>query len=175
LWLLLIGVATAEARFEPSQEFQVKAVFLYNFAQFVEWPADAFDSPSVPLVIGVLGADPFGGFLEDTVRGERVNGHPLVVQRYSSPSEIQKCHILFVSGSEGPRADEIMNALNHRPILTVCDWEKLARRGAMIRFVMQHSRVRLQINLEAVKQAGLTISSKLLRSAEMVSVSNSPR
>ena len=151
-----------------SREFQVKAVFLYNFAQFVEWPPSAFASPTSPLVIGVLGLDPFGSYLDEAVRGEKINGHPLVVRRYRWVSEIGTCHILFVSGSEGPRAEQVAESLRGRSILTVCDWEGFARRGGMIRFVMEHNHVRLRINLEAARAAGLTISSKLLRSAELV-------
>lgn len=151
-----------------SREFQVKAVFLFNFAQFVEWPAGAFESPTSPLVIGVLGLDPFGPYLDEAVSGEKVNGHPLVVQRYRRVSDIGACHILFVSGSEGARAEQVAESLQGRSILTVCDWEGFARHGGMIRFMMERSHVRLRINLDAAKAAGLTISSKLLRSAELV-------
>jgi hypothetical protein len=65
------------AQSSPDQEYQLKAVFLFNFAQFVEWPASAFPSPETPLVIGVLGEDPFGPYLDETVRGEKVNDRPL--------------------------------------------------------------------------------------------------
>lgn len=176
--LLLLGIlpmaGNAGAMDGPiAQEFQIKAVFLYNFAQFVEWPPDALETPESPLIIGVLGLDPFGDFLEETVRGETVNGRRLVVERYRWVSEIDHCHVLFVSGSEGNRVDQIVSALQGRPILTVCDWEGLAQRGAIIRFVMQRNRVRLRINLDSAKAAGLTISSKLLRSAEMVTASRS--
>ncbi|HWA87560.1 MAG TPA: YfiR family protein [Opitutus sp.] len=165
---LTAPVPAEASEFHLSREFQVKAVFLYNFAQFVEWPPSAFDSPTSPLVIGVLGQDPFGNYLDEAVRGEKVNGHPLVVQRFRRVSDIRTCHILFVSGSEGPRAEQVAENLHGRSILTVCDWEGFARRGGIIRFVMEHSHVRLRINLDAAKDAGLTISSKLLRSAELV-------
>jgi hypothetical protein len=151
-----------------SPEFQVKAVFLFNFAQFVEWPAGAFENAQSPLIIGVLGSDPFGRFLDDVVNGERVNGHVLAIRRYRKIEDVEHCHVLFVSGSEGPHVAKIAQALQGRPILTVCDWEGLARHGAIIRFLNEDERVRLQINLAAAKAAGLTISSKLLRSAEIV-------
>lgn len=151
-----------------SAEFRVKAVFLYNFAQFIQWPLSAFDQADSPLIIGVLGADPFGQFLDETVKGETINGRPLVVRRYRQLGDVDRCHVLFVSGSEGARADQIIHALRGRPVLTVCDWEGMARRGAMIQFSTDRDRVRLQVNLEAARAAGLTISSKLLRSAEIV-------
>lgn len=153
----------------PSREFQVKAAFLYNFVQFVEWPPGAFRTPDSPIVIGVLGQDPFGSFLDQLVAGETVNGRRLVVERYRWIGDIDACHLLFVSGSEGKRAAQIAEALKGRSVLTVCDWEELMTHGAMVRFVTERQRVRLRINLDAVRAGGLTISSKLLRSAETVS------
>jgi hypothetical protein len=97
-----------------------------------------------------------------------VNGHPLVVKRYRGIGDVDHCHILFISGSEGARTEQITEILKGKSVLTVCDWEGLARRGAMVRFVMERNRVRLRINLESAKSAGLAISSKLLRSAETV-------
>jgi hypothetical protein len=172
LWLLLASlfcaVSISAEESSASPEFQVKAVFLYNFAQFVEWPPEAFETPESPLVIGILGLDPFGESLDEMVRGEKVNGRPLVVERYRRVGDIQRCHILFISGSEGPRTELIAGAMRGRGVLTVCDWEGLGRRGAMVWFVMERNRVRLRINLQAAKEAGLNISSKLLRSAETV-------
>lgn len=166
--VFFLGARLNASEFAPSREFQVKAVFLYNFAQFVEWPAHTFETPESPLVIGILGLDPFGQMLDEMVKGEKVNGHPLVVKRYRSVGDIDRCHILFVSGSEGSRTDQIIRALDGESVLTVCDWEGFSRRGAMVRFVVERNRVRLRINLEAAKAAGLNISSKLLRSAETV-------
>jgi len=157
------------AESSPPREYQIKAVFLYNFVQFVEWPPAAFPGPNSPFVIGVLGSDPFGDFLDELVRNEKVNGRPLVVERYRSVDEIDNCHVLFVSGSESARAAQIAADLKGRGILTVCDRDEFARRGAIVRFVTERDRVRLRVNLEGAKAAGLTISSKLLRSAEIVS------
>jgi hypothetical protein len=168
LAVLGFSVSLKSAEVGPSREFHVKAAFLYNFAQFVEWPPGAFETPESPLVIGILGLDPFGEILDAMVQGEKVNGHPLVVERFRTIGDVKRCHILFISGSEGPRTEQIAAALQGRSVLSVCDWEGLARRGAMVRFVMERNRVRLRINLESAKAAGLNISSKLLRSAETV-------
>lgn len=171
--LLPVAVATAtvpaNSQLVGAREFQVKAVFLFNFVQFVDWPPEAFESPESPLVIGVLGADPFGSFLDEIVRGEKVNGRPLVVERYRTVADLRPCHLLFVSGSEGREVARIADAVKGHPTLTVCDWDAFSRHGVMIRFVMERNHVRLRINLEAARAAGLTISSKLLRSAEIVS------
>ena len=153
----------------PPKEYQLKAVFLFNFAQFVEWPATALRDPRAPLVICILGEDPFGSYLDETVRGETVNNHPLTVQRYGRVEEITTCHILFVSRSEDGRLGRILPALKGRGILTVGDAERFATRGGMIRFVTEQNRIRLRINLAAAEADSLKISSKLLRPAEIVS------
>jgi hypothetical protein len=163
---LLLGVLPARAA--TPQEYQVKAVFLFNFAQFVEWPATAFAGPNAPLVIGVLGEDPFGSALDDTVRGEIINQRPLVVRRFQRIEEVDHCHILFVSRSESKRLETVVAALRGRTILTVGDTEGFALRGVMIRFITEKNRIRLRINLDAARAAALVISSQLLRPAEIV-------
>jgi hypothetical protein len=160
---VLSGALILPVQSAPAAEYQVKAVFLFNFAQFVEWPASAFPQGQTSLVIGVLGQDPFGSYLDDTVRGERVNNRPLTVRRYRRLEEIQTCHVLFVSRSEVERMDQILASLKYRKILTVADAEGPAGARVMIRFVTQQNKIRLRINPEAARAANLTISSKLLR------------
>ncbi|HVH66640.1 MAG TPA: YfiR family protein [Gemmatimonadales bacterium] len=162
------GGPTPAGQTAPSLEYRVKAVFLFNFAQFVDWPLAAFPDSQTPVVIGVLGDDPFGPLLDETVRGETLAGRPFEVRRYRRADEIKACHILFISQSESDRLEEILAGLKSRPTLTVGDGEGFSLRGGMVRFVTEKNRVRLRINLEAVQAANLTISSKLLRSAEIV-------
>lgn len=157
------------AQATTTPEYQLKAVFLFNFAQFVEWPDSAFPEPGAPLVIGVLGDDPFGAFLDETVRGETVDNHPLEVQRFRRVEDVDRCHILFVSAPREPRLQDVLERLAGRPILTVGDAENFSRRGGMIRFVNERNRIRLLINLEAAQAAKLKLSSKLLRPAQIVS------
>jgi hypothetical protein len=165
---LLVAGRGLAAQAVKASEYQVKAVFLFNFAQFVDWPAEAFPAADTPLVICVLGKDPFGSALDQTVRDERLGGRPFRIERYQSVDEIKICHILFVSQSEGDRPEVILAGLKRRPILTVSDADGFAQRGGMIRFVTDRSRIRLQLNLAATEAAHLTISSKLLRVAEIV-------
>jgi hypothetical protein len=153
----------------PAQEYEIKAVFLYNFAQFVQWPPDAFADKSAPLVIGILGNDPFGSYMDEAVRGETVNGRPFVVRRFGREEEVDGCHILFISRSESGRLDQILDKLKGKSVLTVGDMDDFSHYGGMIRFVTENNKVRLRINVEAAKSAGLKISSKLLRPAEIVS------
>jgi len=166
--LLLLGGLDTSAQTGPSREYQVKAVFLFNFAQFVEWPPAAFAGANSPIVIGVLGENPFGTYLDQTLRGEKVNNRPLEVQRYQRVDEIKTCHILFISPSETERYEQIFARLQGRSILAVGDTEGFAARGGMIRFLTEQNRIRLRVNVGAAKAADLTISSKLLRAAEIV-------
>ena len=171
---ILCGLAAAVSVRAQSgaKEYQVKAVYLYNFAEFVEWPPTAFSGQNAPLIIGVLGDDPFGSVLDETVHGEQANGRDLVVRRYRVVDEIAACHILFVSRSETDRLAPILRALRGRSILTISDAADFARRGGMVRFVTENHRIRLRVNLDAVKAANLTISSKLLRTVELVNGSD---
>jgi len=146
----------------PASEYQIKAAFLFNFAKFVEWPPNVFPDANTPFVIGVLGQDPFGSYLEDTVQGERVNSRPLVVQRYRNTAEIKNCQVLFISDSESERLDQIVDHLKHRRILIVTDVDG-GNGGVIIRFVKEGNRIRFKIDAQAAKAANLTISSKLLR------------
>jgi hypothetical protein len=152
----------------PVSEYQLKAVFLFNFAQFVEWPPAALPRENAPFVIGVLGKDPFGADLDDVVRGETVNRHPLAVARYHNVAEVRDCQILFIAASELAQLEDILAALRGRSILTVTDAEGPMVRGVMIGLLRQDNRIRLRIDLQAAKASNLTISSKLLRPAEIV-------
>ncbi len=154
-----------------SREHQVKAVFLFNFAQFVEWPAAAFTGASSPIVIGILGEDPFGAYLDETVREEKVEHRPIEVQRYRRVEEIKTCHMLFISRSETKHLEQILVSLNDRSLLIVGDGDDFVQRGGMIQLATTQGKIRPIINVKAATAANLTISSKLLRSAELVTAS----
>jgi hypothetical protein len=169
IWgILILALTCLASRAQPSREPQLKAVFLFNFAQFTEWPASAFASTNAPFVIGVLGTDPFGHHLDETVRNESIRNRHVVVQRYRKLEEIKECHILYISQSEALRLNQIIAAFKEKPVLTVSDIPDSAYKGVMIRFLTEQNRIRLRINLKAAKEAGLTLSSKLLRLAEIV-------
>lgn len=164
--------AIAQTAPRVSDEYQVKAAFLFNFAQFVEWPAQAFPTPDSPFVIGILGEDPFGSYLDDLVKGETVGHRPFVIRRCQSVREVNECHILYVSRSESASLEKILGELKHRQILTISDLAAFNRYGGMVRFVTETGKIRLRINLESAKAANLTISSKILRPSTIVSSAN---
>ncbi len=152
----------------PASEYQVKAVFLFNFSQFVSWPSGAFPTAASPIVIGVLGDDPFGGQLDAVVAGERVGGRPLLVRRYRDVSQIGNCQILFIDRSETAKLHDIVSALHGRSILTVSDIDGAAGSGVMIDLVLEGDHIRMRINAAAARASGLVLSSQLLRPAQIV-------
>ena len=164
LMVALPGIAQTPG----ANEFQIEAVFLFNFSQFVVWPPTAFADENDPFVICLLGTDPFGAYLDDTVRDETVNRRRLLVKRYRRAEEVDNCHILFISKSEAGRLSEALVRLQGRSVLSVSDADNFGRRGGMVRFVVERNHVRLRVNVEAAKKAGLTISSKLLRVVDIV-------
>jgi len=168
LLLALAGLpAVQEAHAQqPSRENGVKAVFLYNFTKFVEWPPTAFATPQSPFVIGIIGPDPFGRFLDETVKGEQYEGRPIVVRRFRDIREAGGAHILYINGHGNMK--EILHALRGRSILTVSDEDDFATAGGMIRLFTSMNKIRLQINLKSTREAGLNISSKLLRLADII-------
>jgi hypothetical protein len=166
--LLLVG-SVCSARDGALTEYEVKAAFLYNFTSFVEWPDAAFSNPVSPLVIGVLGDDPFGSTLDDMVRGKEVNGHSIRIQRLTRGSRVDGCQLVFIANSERGNVAEVLAGLADRPILTVADLDSRDCAGTMIVMALgDNGRLKLLINLNAAEQAGLKVSSRLLRLAEII-------
>ena len=165
----LVVAQTLGAADAPT-ESQVQAVFLFNFSRFVEWPPQTFAAPGDPFVIGIVGTDPFGARLDEAVHNEQINGHVLTVRRFRSISELDNdnCQILFIDRSEIARLGQILTALDHHSTLTVSQADGAAQRGVMIQFATENNRIRLRINVDSARAAGLTISSKLLRPAEII-------
>jgi hypothetical protein len=160
---LLLGCGAARAQQSQPSEYQLKAAFLYHFAEFVDWPASAFVAPTSPMIIGILGDNPFGNELEQAVRGKSLNNHPLSVRSIGSvPEATTNCHILFISSSEKKRLPEIFTGLGQASVLTVGEMDRFNESGGMINFVLEGTKIRFQINDAAARRVGLKISSKLM-------------
>lgn len=149
-------------------EYELKAAYIYNFAKFVEWPSDTFSSSSSPIIIGIVGDDPFGRALEDAVAGKTANDRKLEIKRFKNASELRKCHILFVCDSEERRIAAIVKEVAVWNTLTVSDIQSFAERGGIIEFINKNNKVRIEINNDNAKRNGLRISSKLLKLADIV-------
>jgi len=154
---------------QVSREYQLKAVFLLRLAQFTQWPSDAFAGSDSPLVICVLGENPFGDALDAAVRGETAHGHRLAVQRMRGLDQIRACHMLFIFAAGPRQAKEITAALAGRSVLTVADGEALpSAYEAMVRFVTEQNKIKLLVNPKAAAAARLVFDPRLLRAAEIV-------
>jgi len=154
-----------------SSEYLIKAGFIFNFAKFVEWPSSAFAQPDSPIVIGVLGTDPFGTIIDKIVQDKKIGTRGFVVKRLkwgTDLKELKECKILFVGASEKAHMDELVQIVRGLPILTVGETPGFAERGGVIRFVLEDNRVRFEVNVVAAQQAELTISSRLLTLARII-------
>ncbi|MGA2593862.1 MAG: YfiR family protein [Bryobacteraceae bacterium] len=144
-------------------EYEIKSAMLYNFTKFIDWPTSALGVGAAPLVVGVLGDDPFGSWLDTALRNKAVSGHPVVVRRIESPTGMKACHVLFVGASDRQQVAGVLRALGHAPVLTIGNGEQFAKLGGIIGFIWDGHRIRVKINLQAAQQADLGISSQLLR------------
>lgn len=164
---LFLGVFPDAWSAEIAREYHVKALLVYHFTHFVQWPQEALPS-GAPLTIGVLGDDPFGPVM-DVIAREEGGENPIVVKRYDTPEAARDCHILFISSSEKPRLNRVLTELKGRPILTVADCDGFTDAGGMVQFFTNpEGKIRLRVNLPAVRRHGLKMSSRLLRVAEVV-------
>jgi hypothetical protein len=149
-------------------EYQVKAAYLANFVKFVEWPPSAAGAGNEPFQICVLGQDPFGTVLDAALAGQAVDRHPLAPRRVANPREAAGCRVLFIGSSDESQIKTALAALDKVSVLTVGDFPEFLKRGGMIQFVLDGNRVRFEVNLTATKNAGLYLSSELLRVAAAV-------
>ena len=155
----------ASPRAARYSEYLVKAAFLYNFARFTEWPSGTYADPSAPLMVCVLGKDPFGRML-DSLAGKRINGRPVAVSRLVGVEKAWQCQVLFIGESQERQRAGIVGRLAGRPVLTVCNAPKCARFGGMISLKVVSEKIRFVIDVDSAKSAGLKFSSKLLALAE---------
>jgi YfiR/HmsC-like len=151
-----------------SKEYQIKAAFLFNFAQFVDWPSAAFAKTNAPFYIGVLGDDPFGAALDATIQDEAIDNHKIIVERSQNIEDLKNCQMIFVSKSEKGRVVKILSELDSKPILTVSEVEGFAQHGGGINFYLAGTKVRFEINPDAAQSDGLRISAQLLSLGKIV-------
>lgn len=153
--------------------YRVKLAFLYNFAQFVQWPSSAFQDANSPLTICVAGQDPFQGEIEQSLRGRAVDGHPVELKRLRASDDPRTCHMIFVRAGETKLAEKILAKVKGSSTLTVGESKGFADLGGMINLTLNETRLRFEVNLDAATQTQLKISSKLLALAKIVRVEGS--
>ena len=169
VFFILVALLSAAPRSlfaedSASQEYKVKAAFLYNFTLFVEWPEEAFTGNDSPLTVCILGKSPFGDAL-DSLKGKTAKKRKLVIRQINRVEEMGNCHVLFVSTSEKMDLPNILAAVKNQNVLTVSDMDRFAQTGGIINFITLEDKVRFEINLKAAQQARIKISSQLLKLA----------
>lgn len=150
---------------DSPQEYEAKAAYLLNFSRYVSWPAH---EAATPLLVCVLGHDPFGEVLERALQGRSSNGRPLLARRLQQLEQSQGCQLLYIGQSEDRRLPDWLPQLQDRPVLTVGESPRFIRDGGIINLLLVRNTVRFEINLDAASRAGLKISSRMLGVAENV-------
>ncbi len=166
--LLFVAMGANRSSAEIPKEYEIKAAFLYNFAKFIEWPPQRFATETDPVVIGVLGKNPFDGEFEKIIRGRQVNGRNVVVRIIVSADEARSAHLVFVSAGEEDRFAAMVGALREAAVVTVGESDRFATFGGTITFVREGDKVRFAINLVSAEQARTRISSQLIKLASDV-------
>ena len=173
--MLLAAMTLNAQNTSGSAEYLIKAGFIYNFANLVQWPSSSFAQPDSPIVIVILGEDHFGTTLDRALEGKKVNARSFVIKRAKSISELQRtlgpqkdCQILFVSSSEMAHLSDATQMLKGVPVLTIGETPGFARNGGIINLILEDNKVRFEVNVVAAKEAELNISSRLLALARIV-------
>jgi hypothetical protein len=167
--ILLPASFSVSAQLVRPSETELKAVFVYNFIKFTEWPAKEMANKNEPFVIGVLGKDPFGAALDNTIEGETFHQKPIVVRRFSRMDEsVGNAQVLLISVSEESNLAAILKVIEGKAILTVSEIENFAHRGGVIKLAKESNKLAFEINVDAAKHAGLAMNAQLLRLAKIV-------
>jgi hypothetical protein len=167
--------AFAAAQANQPSEYEVKAAFLFNFTKFVEWPDSSFRDAQAPLVIGIVGDDPFGDSLPRIVAGQKAQGRSISIVKYRRGDDLRHTHVLFIGASERQHSAEILSGLQDASVLTVSDIDGFAEAGGVMQFVIQENRVHFIVNLDAATQSKLRVSSKLLVLARVINHNEAAR
>jgi hypothetical protein len=166
--LSVVGARWVSAQAITSSEYQVKAAFLFHFAQFVDWPPEAFKDADAPLTYCTVGEDPFRGALDASMSGKTIDGRPVRVLHFKLAQEVRTCQILFLGTPEKKSLAATLVNLGASPVLTVGESQNFIQQGGMIGFLWEDNKVRFEINLDAAERARLKISARLLTLAKTV-------
>lgn len=165
-----LGLARSAPRFyeqDRAKEYELKAAFLYHFAKYTTWPEGCFATEESPLVIAVVGKDPFGAHL-DALAGKKVAAHPIRIKRLADPEVVEGVHILFLGELEDEARTKLLERCAERPLLVVGDEKELAEKGAQIAFYLEEAKLRFAVSTKAVERARLALGSQLLKLADIV-------
>ena len=149
------------------RECEIKAAYLYNFINYIDWPENAFPAPGGTITIGVVGQSEFDAAIQ-TLNGKQAKGRTIALKQITDPKDFDQCQIVFINSSEKARLPELLAKLKDTRVLTVSEIDGFAEQGGIINFISEHNRVRFEINPDAARRLGLNISSELLKLAKLV-------
>jgi hypothetical protein len=150
---------------DVSLEDKTKAVFIYNFTRYIEWPeADSSDD----FIIGVVGESRVIEPLRQIQRIKKVGRRPIQVAVFDSTENVGDCEILFISGSENDRLAEVLKAVPGKGVLTVGDSKGYAHRGVAVNFIVVQGKIKFEVNKDALDRTDLRVSSHLLKLAKLI-------
>lgn len=165
----LLSFSPTKVSADAFNEYQVKAVFLYNLTNFVTWPQDAFQSKESPFIIGILGENPFGEILQKILGKEKVDGRPIAMLFYADWEQLQKqpCHMLYVSSPPDLLRPRLWDMARAYHMLTISDMPGFVQKGGVINLVTRNRRIEIEINHNEAKRTGLEICAQLLNLAKI--------
>lgn len=166
--LALLGLASAGVGSEGVDEYQLKAAFIGKFVKYISWPAERLGDNDAPLVVGVIGQDPFGEKLEAAFKNRKSDERPVVVRRLPALQGLEAVHVLFVPDSGAAQLDEILRAAKNPGLLLIGESDGFAAHGGVINFYLDGDKLRFEINTESAKRQKLKVSSDLLKLARIV-------
>ena len=169
LILLLMLLSPTTSRPQALTEYQIKAGFFFNFTRFVEWPENAFATPTSPIVACVVGDTSMTDLLADVVVGKIVNGRAVSINRLRPTDDLHRCHLVFISAAAERHTTEILASVRKTNTLTVGESAGFPKAGGMINFSLENNNVKLEMNLDAATHAGLKVNSKLIAVSRLFS------
>lgn len=146
---------------------QTKALYIFNFTRFIEWPDETFDEPESPVIIGVIGDPNIYKHVETVVKGGKIGHHPIITQHFISPEQIKNCHFLYIGLSDPDMVKSILDNKLYGSAITISDEPNFLRWGGAIRFYNEQEKLRFEINKESSEKSNVKISSKLLNVAKI--------
>jgi len=172
-----VPVPAAQTDRQAQEIAAIKAALIYKFVKFVEWPDARFERSSSPIVVGVVGKDPFGSILDKTFKGKKHGKRKFKIVRFATPERIKDCHILFVPGTEAKNIKKINERVRGKSVLMIGDWTGFADQGGIINFYLEKTKDKdgkeavtnkFEINNDEAKRQKIKISSQLLKLARPV-------
>jgi YfiR/HmsC-like len=158
----------AYSQTEKEIEYKLKAVYILNFLQFTEWPDSIFENNNAPITVAILGKDPFGKIIDETVKDEKIGGHPILIKRFEDLTGIDSCRVVFICLSKRETYKSILKLIDGFPTLTISSITGFADEGGDIGFYIEDNKLRFAVNLQSLNKSDIKISSKLLRLAKII-------